>query len=155
MSWGLAFTCSPHMSRSVFADGRGCVRPLWLCDLRHPTTGLCTTGCGAGPGVVLMLTSQYGYRCFPEIECSQGERQPPASPGGSLRPAGRSGPARLLSHDCFCPGVLCAPFRLKSLFSLCPVRLRQLSCAGLQIRMLWGLIFLVSDPWSEEPDMGL
>ena len=44
--------------------------------------------------------------------------------------AGRSGPARLLSHDCFCPGVLCAPFRVKSLFPF-------LSCEAPAVKLCW------------------
>ena len=33
--------------------------------------------------------------------------------------------------------------------------LQKLSPTGLQSQMLWGLIFLVQDPWAGEPDMRL
>lgn len=35
------------------------------------------------------------------------------------------------------------------------MELLQLSPSGLQSQILWGLIFLVPDPWAGEPDVGL
>ena len=71
-SWSLAHMWSPHMSRGVSADGQGCVWPFKLFGL-SPSTSTCTADCWAGPGVVLMLMSQYDRCRFPVIECPQSE----------------------------------------------------------------------------------
>ena len=76
----------------------------------------------------------------------------PASPGHSPGPAGGSGPG---SHDITAlalgPGaceILCVPFKSEVSLSPSPVGFLQLSPAGLQFQMLWGLVFLVPDLWA-------
>ena len=76
---------------------------------------------------------------------------PPAlAPGDSPRPAGRPSPDSyqitpfaLGSRAC---EILCAPFESEVSIYPSPQGLLQLSTAGLQSQMLWGLIFLVLDP---------
>ena len=90
----------------------------------------------------------------------QGEPQPPpTSPGDSPRPAGRSGPVsyRIIA---FALGpivreILCMPFKSEVSISCSPLGLLKLSPTVLQSQMLWGLLFLVQDPWAGEPDVGL
>ena len=53
------------------------------------------------------------------------------------------------------PWYFVFPVKSEVSVSFSPVKLWQLSSAGLQSHMLWGLIFLVLDPWAGEPDMGL
>ena len=53
------------------------------------------------------------------------------------------------------PWYFVFPVKSEVSVSLSPVKLWQLSSAGLQSQMLWGLIFLVLDPWAREPDRGL
>ena len=53
------------------------------------------------------------------------------------------------------PWYFVFPVKSEVSVSLSPVRLWQLSSAGPQSQMLWGLIFLVLDPWAREPDVGL
>ena len=60
------------MSRGVPADGQGYVWPLQLFGV-SPSTNTYTVACWAGPGLVVMLISQYSHCCFPVIECPQGE----------------------------------------------------------------------------------
>ena len=69
--------------------------------------------------------------------CPQGELQPPpASPGDSLRPAGRSGLGSYqITAFALVPGaceVLCAPFKREVFIFPSPVRLLKLSPTGLQ-----------------------
>ena len=75
--------------------------------------------------------------------CPQGE-PPPASLGGSPRPAGRSGPGSCqITAFALGPGVceiLCEPFKSKVSISPNPLGLLKLSLTGLQSQMLWGFI---------------
>ena len=85
---------------------------------------------------------------------------PPAlAPGDSPRPAGRPSPGSyqitpfaLGSRAC---EILCAPFESEVSIYPSPQGLIQLSPAGFQSQMLWGLIFPVLDPQAGELDMGL
>ena len=70
-------------------------------------------------------------------------------------------------------GLTQAPFNLLPLcwdlkcvrFNICPLRaesvsysslaLLDISPAGFQSQMFWGLIFLMQEPWAGEPDVGL
>ena len=92
--------------------------------------------------------------------CPQGELQlPPASLGDSPRSAGRSDPG---SYQMFAFAlgpkaceILCVPLKSKVSISPSSLGLPKLSPAGLQSQMLWGLVFLVQDPWAGTPDVGL
>ena len=83
---------------------------------------------------------------------------PTATPGDSPRPAGRSGLGSYhITAFTLSPGAcesLCVQFKSEVSISLSPVGLLKLSPAGLQSQILWGLIFLVPDPWVGEPHMG-
>ena len=46
-------------------------------------------------------------------------------------------------------------FKNEVFISPSPVGLPKLSLTGLQSQTLWGLVFLVQDPWAKERDMGL
>ena len=46
------------------------------------------------------------------------------------------------------------PLRVESI-SPSPVALLKVSSAGFQSQILWGLVFLVLDPWARGPDLGL
>ena len=150
----------------------------WLHFLtleKWPSVGvpaLAPAGCLVGPGlgtddprcqppasVVFTQLKVPQYVC-PQCLCLQGELQPPpTSPGDSSRPAGRSGPGSY-QITAFALGprvheILCAPFKSEVSYFPSPVGLLQLSPAGFQSQMLWGLILLVLDLQTGEPDVGL
>ena len=95
-----------------------------------------------------MDTPQYfHHQCL----CPHGEPQlPPASPGDTSWPAGRSGPGSwevtafaLGSGAC---EILCALFKCGLSVSPSPVEVLQLSPTGLQREITWGFPLLMSDP---------
>ena len=44
--------------------------------------------------------------------------------------------------------MLCVPFKNEVSISPSPLGLQKLRCSGIKSHMLWGLIFLVQDPWA-------
>ena len=93
-----------------------------------------------------------------QCPCPCSEPQlPSTSPGDPQRSAGRSGPGSY-AITAFSPGVhntLCAPSKSGVSVSHSPVEFRQSSPTGLQSQMFWGLLLLMPDLQSGEPDMGL
>ena len=92
--------------------------------------------------------------------CLQGELQlPPASMGGSPRPAVRSDPGPYqITPPALGPGVceiLYASSRSGVSISHSPQGLLKVSPTGLQSLVIWGLVFLVQDFQSGELIMGL
>ena len=74
-------------------------------------------------------------------------------------PAGSSGTGSYQS-TAFAQGsrpceISCSPFNSEISIPPIPVGLPKLSPSGLQNQMLWGLIFLIQEPWAYEPDMVL
>ena len=84
---------------------------------------------------------------------------PRASLGGSLKSTSGSDPCffqiAASSLGARAREILCVLFMSEDFISPSPVGLLQLSTAGLQFQMLWGLVFLVPEPWAWEPDVGL
>ena len=96
---------------------------------------------------------------FHQCLCPQGElKLPLASPGDSPKSAGCSDPGSFqIIASALCPGVceiLCAPFKNRVSIFHSTLALSRVSPAGLQSQMFWGLIFLVQDPQTGEPNVG-
>ena len=95
-----------------------------------------------------------------QCPCPNSEPQPlPTSAGDPLRPAGGSGPGSYkVTAFSLGPGVHETLYVLsKSGVSVSPspVEFLQSSPTGLQSQMLWGLLLLIPDPQTREPDVGL
>ena len=154
----------------VWTDGGGKLCSSLVSCLAWGISALAPTGCWVRPGLSAneprcQLPTQCWSVCvFLNMSASSGwaaARCPlhlhPASPGHS--PAGGSGPGSYeITALALGPGaceILCVPFKSEVSISPSPVGLLQLSPAGLQFQMLWGLVFLVPDLWAGEPDIWL
>lgn len=87
-----------------------------------------------------------------QYPCPHTESQlTPASPGDSLRPAGRPGPGSCGVSHWFALGssackILCASFKSGVSVFLSPVQLLHSSPIGLQSQMFWGLFLPMPEP---------
>ena len=50
--------------------------------------------------------------------------------------------------------ILCAPVKSGVPVSLSPLGVLKVNSADLQSHMFWGLMFLMQDPWTRDPDVG-
>ena len=84
---------------------------------------------------------------------------PPALLGGSSRSASETDPGSFQTTASAlglrAREILHAPFKSRVSVSYSPVALLNISPAGFQSQVFWGLIFLLQDHWAGEPDVGL
>lgn len=133
-------SCVPELAPIGVEPGRDCIF-LLISQTEDSSMAFASTSVH-----VVERAPQNGCHQF---LCPQEELQlPPASPGDSPKSVGESDPA---SYSCFCPG----PCESEVSISPRSMRLSIVCITGLQSQMLWGLVFLVQDPWTWESDMGL